>query len=150
MKTIKLRGKGIDNGEWIYGLPTIRHDNKCFIQEIGSGYGQDGVEIDIKTLGQFTGLQDSKGKDIYEGNIVQYKKSEQGKQESFYLCTHEVVFYKGSFGFQEWYTDGNDNLKNRLIHHPGHLTIPDIYEIEFDIEIIGNIHENPELLNQQS
>lgn len=95
---------------------------------------------------QFTGIQDSKGKDIYEGDIVQYKKSEQGKQKQFYLQTERVQFYNGSFGFQEWHTDENGNLKERLIHHSGHFTTPDIYEIEFDIEVIGNIHENPELL----
>ena len=97
-------------------------------------------------LMQFTGLQDKNGKDIYEGDIIQWKKSEQGKQKSFYLQIKRVVFHNGSFGFQEWHTDEDGKLKEKLSYHSAHYTTPDIYEIEFDLEVIGNIHENPELL----
>lgn len=98
---------------------------------------------------EFTGLKDKNGKEIYEGDIVENKHSEQGKQDEFYLQRNCVSFHNGGFGFESWYTDEKGNLKEKLIHHPAHHVTRDLYYIEFDIEIKGNLHENPELLNNK-
>lgn len=72
---------------------------------------------------QFTGLKDKNGKEIYEGDIIQYK-SEIGHSE------WEVLFHEGRFC------------------HKNKDTRPDIWYECNEIEIIGNIYENQELLDR--
>ena len=79
MREIKFRGKRIDNGEWVYGDLV---QNPCstrivvdfvLIDGCNDGTvecGGDFYLVDPRTVGQFTGLQDSKGVDIYEGDLV--------------------------------------------------------------------------------
>ena len=82
---------------------------------------------------QFTGKQDKKGKDIYKGDIVTYKRSVGNWTGKFMTTTHEIVFSEEVFAFVMKY--GNSYIKLRK--HWG-----------YEYEVIGNIHENPELLKQ--
>jgi len=66
-RTIKFRGKRVDNGEWVEGLPVYNIDNQLCIQKpvhkIVDGFAQSYLQFPIipETLGQFTGLQDKDG-----------------------------------------------------------------------------------------
>lgn len=134
-REIWFRGKRKDNGEWIYGVPiTDEATNDAYIITSTAGASlkseinnmcATGFRIIRNTIGQYTGLTDKNGTRIFEGDIVRCKDT-----------LHEVIFCKISgcafFG----------------------ITMPDRGEIwNFDgitradrMEIIGNIHDNPELL----
>lgn len=122
MREIKFRGKRVDNGEWVYGYYTKHVDKESGILGIENNYywihdNQGDIhDVDSNTVGQFTGLLDENGKEIYEGDIL---------DSSLYgLC---VVEYD-EFGTFSPFGHG------------------DYAEISTWLKVIGNIHDNPELL----
>jgi len=95
------------------------------------------ININKETNGgidEFTGLQDCKGKDIYEGDIVKLKENEY-----YFERSGEVIFEEGTFKIKnvELWNDGTYN----------HYSL-EILDTEF-CEIIGNIHENKELITNK-
>lgn len=136
MREILFRAKdnGVLNGVWQYGsldisnpdAPTIiridRHNNKMFIP------------ILIETVGQYTGLTDKNGKKIFEGDIILFEDESPTNYE-YHDCTEMRC---GEFKFD----DGEFYLTNRIAVEMGDL----IYDGKLDGKIIGNIHDNPELL----
>jgi len=77
-------------------------------------------EIDDFILMQYTGLKDKNGKDIYEADVI-----------SYFIHTYRVGFHNGTFGLFS-------------LNHHGFTPFFD--SVELQCEVIGNIHENPELL----
>lgn len=130
MRTIKFRGKRIDNGKWIYGY--LADVDKTSIGNIGiiNSRPFSGVEessmVNADTIGQFTGVLDQRGNEIYEGDIIKTKFIKNGKSDE---RKSEV-----SFCYSEFRCDYEPELK-----------VP-LGGIARCAEVIGNIHDNPELL----
>lgn len=140
MREIKFQGKRLDNGEWVWGyyletkmsgvyIVWTTNDAKKTRDGIAIGDKLNQCEVDPKTVGQYTGLKDKNGREIYEGDIVR----EKGPPPFTFDNIHVVVFRRGKFKLDKDETTGvSGNI------------IPKISEI------IGNIYDNPELLEAQS
>lgn len=129
MRTIKFRGKRVDNGEWVYGDYHRRADNVHII--IAMEPDEDGKviyalnQVIPDTVGQFTGLTDKNGKEIYEGDIL---------IEPSIFDLPRTVFWDHRFM----------RFSNIYPSTCGYIALHDYRKPE----IIGNIHDNPELIKQ--
>jgi len=127
VREILFRGKRLDNGKWVYGYLYITHTGEY---EIGSYNKETNIEkytyvVDPATVGQFTGLSDKHSEKIFEGDIV-CRTWIYGLQE------YKVCYDLDTAGFIGVHTDD-----------AGFTT----FNSDGDMfEVIGNIHDNPELL----
>ena len=133
MREILFRGKQTDNGEWIEGAYSPFHLNfgereeKPHIIIISDDEDIDGLwcEVIPETVGQYTGLTDKNGKKIFDGDIVECVSG--GEQAVISWLKYSACF---GLSFDGWCC-GFDNYDDNL---------------PSDFEVIGNIHDNPELL----
>lgn len=90
------------------------------------------VEVDPATVGQYTGLKDKDGREIYDGDIVKAPLLDPifGDIIKDAFCNAEIIFNKGSFVISYYKRDRN-------------IYLSDLFD---KITVIGNIHDNPELL----
>ena len=131
----KFRGRSTvedDKGKWVYGHLLI-DDNRALIIngiiEANDEYVslEDWCDIDMKTIGQSTGLKDKNGVEIFEGDVVDYK----GRKA--------IIKWHGSYAsFIYRFVDELRKIKSEW--NPLYLSC-------YRFEIVGNIYENPELLN---
>ena len=128
MRTIKFRGIVIDVDEWIHGdLNFI--DNQPYI--VGHGVGGKGMyAVNPNTAGQFTGLTDKNGKEIYEGDIIGCHNPD----------IKHLIFYNEKQG--RFMAALNGDIDNDFV---GVCGLDDSRWIASKM-VIGNIHDNPELL----
>ncbi len=123
MRELLFRGKRTDNGEWVEGFYLNRSNDKedihCIMEMFPATVGKRVVK---ETVGQYTGLMDRKGNRIFEGDIVKYDNVDTN------------IYYIG-------YTGG----VYRLFYPSGCYGVS-VHNNYSYIEVIGNIHDNPNLL----
>jgi uncharacterized phage protein (TIGR01671 family) len=138
MREILFRGKRTDNGEWIegslligkeLGSVDIVFEVETEDDEFNTSYDFDYIAVDPETVGQYTGLNDTNGKKIFEGDVTKY---EYLYHDEYY----EIGFGYGSFNHREI---GKQKLGTSF--DDGEFRLG-----SGNMEVIGNIHDNPELL----
>ena len=125
MREIKFRAKRLYGNDFVYGdlhikcsSPHIHTKKVCTFR------------IKISTIGQFTGLYDKNGTEIYEGDIIKAKTYFYGKEKEI---IYEIKF--------------DDDIENDSFGEP--LTIGYCL-LGSEYEVIGNIYDNPEIIKEKS
>lgn len=149
MREILFRGKRKDNGAWISGSFHKRY-TECFIIPLPIVTSQS--KVIPETVGQFTGLTDKNGKKIFEGDVFRfpdeifesYYTSCGTEYNSWETENYGVVGYNEDYGRYDFvqYKFDNNTVEADL-HENKYLEFADFVNV---LEVIGNIHDNPELL----
>jgi len=141
-RDIKFRGKRVDNKEWAYGF---------LIYDFEEGYRSQGIDdvpprtyqtldlngnrysVELSTVGQYTGLKDKEGKEIYEGDIM-----------GGYPHGSAYVSYNEEYAcFESRNIDADLEVVNGLFAN-------DLKDCFNEWSILGNIHDNPELNKEKT
>jgi uncharacterized phage protein (TIGR01671 family) len=140
-RQIKFRGKRIDNGKWLYGnyIQVGDHEYIYPFEDLEPD-GHHLVQISDKphlvipeTVGQFTGLTDRNGKEVYEDDILEFTFFYYGEKE-IEVCKKGIIdFEDSSFVF---------SVSKEEVYYFSNL----YFDSESDIEVIGNIHDNKDLI----
>lgn len=146
MRERLYRGKRTDNGEWV--------EVECYNHYKGNGIWEDSPQNEIyfvggyacvkETICEFTGLTDKNGNKIFEGDILSFTV--------FYYNNNDIQ-YKGvvkwsdteklATRFMIWHDNENEYYGN-----DGAFDFDWVHYQDSEIEIIGNIYDNPELLEK--
>ena len=133
MREILFRGKTYD-GKWEQGDLRhggyVRNDSETYIMR--SDYALNNIPVDPKTVGQFTGLTDKHGKKIFEGDIVRMERGLMVNGEYAYCDVCKVIYDHCCF-----FVAFADGCRRTRLYREDDTE---------RYEIIGNIHDNPELL----
>lgn len=151
MREILFRGKAEKNGEWVYGSLIVTHGG-CIIYskyhplvtappETKGDYSNQYI-VNPSTVGQYTGKTDKNGKKIFEGDIVKVHANDSyfddcwGRKDYWVDVVCLVVYDRGRLQFNKRPAD--KYYSEFVFNHK-----------EENLEIIGNIHDNPELLKDK-
>lgn len=129
MREILFRGKSVDNGEWLHGHYVHQYgaDMIYLPDGVDREYGFDYYHVDKETVGQYTGLTDKNGNKIFEGDILEFSDRLVEVSWHAHLGCWDSNFLK--FTNIE---NGRDDMSP--------------CRWEYRAKVIGNIHDNPELL----
>ena len=136
MREIKFRAKTNDGVQWVHGsLINASPDKPVLIEEY------DGLRrissqylVDPATVGQFTGLLDSNGKEIYEGDIV---RVDSYGEESIHKVVYGDYWHYPAFDLDPYLDCESNGLSYCMA------------DTETTITVIGNVHDNPALLAEK-
>lgn len=124
MRTIKFRGICIATKQWLYGDLVQDTEGGCYIYPIDcDGLYRDN-EVVPETVGQYTGMKDKHGVEIYEGDVISHVKGYKKDKNNNWVDDVETLIVEF----------GNGVFSNHSL-----------FSVSESVEVIGNIHDNPEL-----
>lgn len=139
-REILFRAKKVEGGEWVDGYIVKKHGT-YFLYDINNSdtCRQNNYLIDEDTICQYTGLTDMNGKKIWEGDIIKYHFGEVYAPVKF--GEYQSCFDSTSTSHVGFYVDWDEK----------HDVRKDLgYWIKLvDAEVVGNIFDNPELLEEE-
>ena len=144
MREILFRGKQLDRGEWVEGWYEMYPFGKwpvktSIIPSEGAKAGHyEHVEVDSSTVGQYTGLKDKNGKRIFDGDILHIAKIADGLGGYYQPPLDYPVNVVVKWDLCAW-------MWETLCDDKRYISFPDAW-CHYECEIIGNITDNPELL----
>ena len=126
-RAIKFRGKrkGVNN-EWVYGYLVVYDGGEHYIYA-----GAENYRVIPETVGQFTGLTDKNGNEIYEGDVLSVKPKDANYPIKYVILINETSAFR--MRFIDRYTNNESSFYDKVIDC-------DKYQI---FEVVGNIHQNP-------
>jgi len=138
MREIKFRGKDLNTNNWVYGdLEIHRKDSRRLIHSYnGNGDYSRQYDVDEETIGQFTGLRDKNGREIYEGDIV-------CKTETTYKmsCIGSVIYSNEEAKFvlhvADKYREYDLSFVKDFDSKDGNATVP----CHNEYEVVGNVYD---------
>lgn len=150
MREILFRGKRVETLEWVEGF--YFREAGHFIKELPSAVTTPTHLVYPETIGQYTGIKDKNSKRIFEGDI--FKFNDEIWSSSYTSCGMEYDSCEaenyGVVGFDE-YSAKYDFVKYKYNENSVETDLHENGTLEFaaflaGLEIVGNIHDNPELL----
>lgn len=124
-REIKFRGRDCD-GKWNIGDLIHEGDVPCILSPVNDGIP---LKVDPDTIGQFTGLTDHNGKEIYEGDLLECPRVPAIPLEVYYNSS-KGAFFLAEHTHTEGVLKGTTTIGKMLIYYP-------------KLYIIGNIYDNP-------
>ena len=128
-----FKAKRIDTHDWILGFISMHKTGKYFIRPIG-GSASSSEEVDKNTICQCTGLKDKNGRLIWENDVV-----EIGEHECMVNGLYKVIYCEINFCYA---------LERSVDFHYNFFTFSALNGFETSSNVIGNIFDNPELMNE--
>lgn len=137
MREILFRGKRLDNSTWAEGSLSMEYFRECGCVMI-SPTSDTCYKVEPETVGQFTGLTDKRGKKVFEHDMIRHRFGDE-------IGVIRFGQYRNSFGDDEF--GGHIGFYVAWIAgtYPQILRKDLGYWMKME-EVIGNIHDNPELL----
>lgn len=144
-REIEFRGKDVESSKWLYGSHfTYSGEDYIIPQNLLDIKDYEAYQADQNTIGQFTGLRDKNGRKIYEGDVVRRKDSAYGMADT------GVVKFDCSLGAFVFESENRGRtyravFRKHFSDNDGKYTIEGTYSYE----LLGNIYDNPELLDKK-
>jgi uncharacterized phage protein (TIGR01671 family) len=150
-REIEFRGKRVDNSEWVYGdLVQKGNDGIRIVKELDhvdcAEYNCIENGVTPESVGQYTGLKDKNGKKIFEGDVFFNKNRTLltlNEDRRLYLVKWNVGEY-GDTGGKTWLKEKPGFSFDKI--NPKDKNYMSLIFSQDMIEVVGNIHEHPELL----
>lgn len=103
-RVIKFRGKRTDTGEWVYGSLILCTNDHPFILPISDNAAGIGHPVERDSVGQFTGFIDTRGKEIYENDLIRIEDGMHYSHSPFRVLYEDGRFIIRSLRYNTWFS----------------------------------------------